>query len=145
MPATSHQEADLTALIRGQGMRVTPPRLAVCEYLQSATGPVTHAMVAQALVPKGIDQATVFRNLVSLADSNLVRKLDLGDHLYRYEWCGEEAAESPHAHFVCVQCGEVICLTDLHRLAACHARRLAGDLIRDITDIVYKGHCSNCG
>lgn len=110
---------DLRALIRERGLRATPARLAVCDVLSKASGPLTHAEVSKLLASRDIDQTTVFRNLTDLAEVNLIRRIEVGDHVYRFEWQGGVEHDTSHAHFVCVECGEV-------------------------TEVLYKGHCSSC-
>ena len=135
---------DLRSLIREKGLRATPARTAVCEVLQRASSPLTHADVAKLLDERGTDQATVFRNLNDLVEVSLVRRLEVGDHLYRFEWCGETAPQTGHAHFVCVDCGEVSCLED-HQPPMLTALAAGGrSFIGDVTEVLYKGHCANC-
>ena len=135
---------ELRSLIREKGLRATPARTAVCEVLQRASSPLTHADVAKLLDARGTDQATVFRNLNDLAEVNLVRRLEVGDHLYRFEWCGEPARDTGHAHFVCVDCGEVSCLEDLQSGTPKAVPPAARKLIGDVTEVLYKGHCAHC-
>ena len=135
---------DLRALIRARGLRATPAHIAVCEALLQAAGPLTHAEVARLLDARGTDQTTVFRNLSDLSEAGLVRRLEVGDHVYRFEWCGTADSDSGHAHFVCVDCGEVTCLPDLPPSAPAAVQRAGRKLIRDVTEVLYKGHCTHC-
>ncbi len=136
---------DVRLLVREKGLRATPARLAVCEVLRKASAPLTHAEVASLLEERGTDHATVFRNLVDLSQVGLVRRLEVGDHLYRFEWCGTETDYSPHAHFVCVDCGEVTCLPEVPQASISPLRQTARRIIRDVTEVLYKGHCRQCG
>lgn len=138
------QKPDYRALIRDKGLRATPARLAVCDALQEAEGPLTHAEVAKLLDGRGTDQTTVFRNLCDLAEVGLVRRLEVGDHLYRFEWSGTAETESGHAHFVCVDCGEVTCLHDMSAASAPPVQKAAKRGIREVTEVLYKGHCTQC-
>jgi Fur family transcriptional regulator, ferric uptake regulator len=140
----SKYKTDLRALIREKGLRATPARIAVCEALQQAPGPLTHAEVAKLLDDRGTDQTTVFRNLSDLTEVGLVRRLEVGDHLYRFEWSGSPGTESGHAHFVCVECGEVTCLHDMSAESATPVQRAAKRGIGTVTEVLYKGHCTDC-
>jgi Fur family ferric uptake transcriptional regulator len=141
---SNKQKTDLRDLIRSKGLRATPARLAVCVALQKAEAPLTHAEVAKLLDSRGTDQTTVFRNLTDLAEVGLLRRLEVGDHLYRFEWAGSTEHEGTHAHFVCVDCGGVTCLPE-HSPSAPPALRTGGKkVIRDVTEVLYKGHCSQC-
>ena len=102
----------LRELMRGHGMRVTNARIMVLRYLQSVDGPRSHAEVHQELENAGFDRATIYRNLLDLTDAGLLRRSDLGDHVWRFEAIDPLHAESEEQppHFVCVQCGTVTCL-----------------------------------
>jgi len=103
----------LRTQLRAAGLRVTAPRVAVLQRLHAATGPVSHADLAETLSPDGWDRATIYRNLADLTEAGLVRRADLGDHVWRFELRGEVPAHetaASHAHFVCNSCGTVSCL-----------------------------------
>ena len=74
--------AELKALLRKSGLRSTSARLAVLAHLQRARTPISHAELAKDLVPTGLDRATVYRNLMDLAESGLVARAELGDHVW---------------------------------------------------------------
>ncbi len=72
--------------------------------------PVSHPELFEALAQQGFDRATLYRNLVDLAEAGIVRRTDLGDHVWRYELRLSEGHVIEHPHFVCTDCGEVACL-----------------------------------
>ncbi|MFZ4732690.1 MAG: Fur family transcriptional regulator [Pirellulales bacterium] len=107
----------LKQAIRGLGLRCTAARLAVLQHLMVATGPETHAEVSQALADTGFDRATIYRNLTELTDVGLVSRIELGDHVWRFEVrrVGRDGKRAiDHPHFVCTSCGEVSCLDDVN-------------------------------
>ena len=71
--------------IRATGLRATSPRIAVLQSLGRSRTPVSHAELAAELAPKGWDRATIYRNLIDLTNAGLVRRTDMGDHLWRFE------------------------------------------------------------
>ncbi len=127
--------------LREAGLRSTPARIAVLLELQSSTSPVTHAELAERLVPTGFDKTTIFRNLNDLADAELVRRTELGDHVWRFEVREGHAHDEGHPHFVCVECGGVTCLGEVELTTASRKR---WDDIGRVTEILLKGHCLNC-
>lgn len=128
--------------IRDAGLRATPARSATLRLLRESSTPMTHAAVADHLAETGIDQATAFRNLNDLADAELVRRTELGDHVWRFEAIGtEEDHKSGHPHFLCVDCGAVSCLDDV-KLTAGSLRQSAK--IGEVTEILLRGHCNGC-
>src|SRR5688572_30860026 len=99
--------------LRAAGLRSTTSRVAVLQHVAAGGQPVSHADVAEVLVPQGYDKSTLYRCLVELADAGLLSRLDAGDHAWRFEPKDEQHATGEHPHFVCVDCGQVTCLPDV--------------------------------
>lgn len=112
-PVKSAPAADqLRQTLRGAGLRVTAPRIAVLRELVEARAALSHADVAVRLAAE-FDRATVYRNLMDLTHADLVRRTDLGDHVWRFEWIGQGRHENAaHPHFICGSCGTVTCLPE---------------------------------
>lgn len=138
MKSKSHIDAVKQA-IRSVGLRATPARVATLNLLRSASAPMTHAEVASLLSEGGVDKATAFRNLNDMADAGLLRRAELGDHVYRFEEVGN--AHDPHPHFLCVTCGTVTCL-DQVKLTVGSQR--ASEEVGEVTEILLRGHCNSC-
>jgi Fur family ferric uptake transcriptional regulator len=96
--------------LRGVGLRVTAPRLAVLDALAQIGRPATHGEVVERVTDGGWDRATIYRNLVDLADAGLLVRSDLGDHLWRFTLADDGPHVGHHPHFVCTACGDVACL-----------------------------------
>jgi Fur family ferric uptake transcriptional regulator len=135
---------ELKAELREAGLRSTSARLAVMQQLKAARKPISHAELADHLAPTGLDRATVYRNLMDLAESGLVSRAELGDHVWRYEIRrnGHDHA-SEHPHFVCVDCGKVTCLNDV-RVDISPAPGTKKSSIASLTEVLLKGHCEKC-
>ncbi len=135
---------DLRQRIRDSQLRVTGPRVAVLERLVAAKGPVSHGELADKLAPAGWDRATVFRVLNDLTEASLVHRVDLGDHVWRFEYCAESEphAGGEHPHFVCNDCGDVVCLpdADVQVKSSTGPRALRGHAL----EIQLKGRCDRC-
>lgn len=129
--------------LRSAQLRATAPRLAVLACLEAASTPLTHAEVHAALLPQGLDRATVYRNLVDLVEAGLATKRDLGDHLWRFERTSSATDEHEHPHFVCVECGQIECLPE-----ATVAVRPSADVPRAFADqrldVQLRGRCDGC-
>jgi Fur family ferric uptake transcriptional regulator len=123
------------ATIREAGLRCTPARIAVLQRLAEAPGPATHAEVAALLAPGGkgggfgIDKATVYRNLVELTDAGILSRIEVGDHVWRFELRkrgSDGSAAADHPHFVCTECGSVSCLEGMEVTLSPHPEGGAG-------------------
>jgi Fur family transcriptional regulator, ferric uptake regulator len=134
--------AEIREQMRSSGLRCTAARVAVVQHLRRATSPLTHAEIAEVLMPLGFDKATVFRNLIDLADAGLVARTELGDHVWRFELRDQNDPEAgTHPHFVCTDCGSVTCMDDVEFNAASEKR---ASLIGRVTEILLKGQCKKC-
>lgn len=128
---------ELKQLLRGHGLRATPARIAVLGYLAQANRPLTHLEVTEGLEEKGLEKSTLFRALSDMAEVNLLRKLELGDHVWRFELV-HSTDPTAHPHMLCVDCGSVQCLDD-GQVELKTSRSLG-----PIEDILIKGHCKEC-
>ena len=142
MNSPTDETAVLSEMIRDTGLRCTEARLAVMRKLGRIQSPISHAELAEELVPEGFDQATVFRNLNDLTEANLLTRAELGDHVWRFERKSpHDPSDGGHPHFVCVDCGGVTCLSDVE-FSKRTQRRARG--IGTITEILLRGHCKAC-
>src|SRR5687768_5216424 len=104
---------ELRQKLRDSGLRATLPRIAVMQQLLAARAPLSHGEVAEKLAHEGFDRATVYRNLIDLSDVGLLRRSDIGDHVWRFELVtSEEHGQAEHPHFICSGCGAVECLPE---------------------------------
>jgi Fur family ferric uptake transcriptional regulator len=124
--------------LRAAGLRATAPRVEVLRALAERRAPVSHSQLCEALA--GWDRATLYRNLTDLAEVGLLRRIDHGDHVWRYEAAGHPA---DHAHFVCTSCGDVACVPEVTialPAGAAGPRALAGGRV----DVELRGECDAC-
>ncbi len=140
--ASAEEIAALQALLRGAGLRSTTARIAVLQRLRGAKAPLSHAELADELMPLGLDKATVFRNLTDLTDAGLVVRTELGDHVWRFEVHDHpHGAKGKHPHFVCITCGSVTCLGGVKLPPQLTAR---GKDIGSVTEVLLRGYCKSC-
>lgn len=135
---------DIRRRLRSVGMRSTSARIAVLRRLDAARKPLSHAEMADQLAGDGFDRVTVYRNLLELVDSGLASRVDLGDHVWRFEVFREEGGHrNDHPHFVCLDCGGVACLSGV-TVTVRPARGAKAPAFGEVTEVVLKGHCANC-
>jgi Fur family ferric uptake transcriptional regulator len=98
-------DAENAAKLRRLGLRVTPIRLAVFRVLSRAHHPMSHRDVVEQL--RGTDRVSIFRTLTSLVDAKLARRVELGDHTWRFELvdAGDDAAW--RGTFSCIRCLQI--------------------------------------
>jgi Fur family ferric uptake transcriptional regulator len=140
MPKHKATDERLRERIRQAGLRCTAARVAVLHRLQAAASPLSHSELAAELVPLGYDQATVYRNLIELAEKGLLARVDLGDHVWRFEVLPTGEPPGEHPHFVCTDCGEVSCLPGVSVNLSASPESPIGR----ITQVLLKGQCGRC-
>jgi Fur family ferric uptake transcriptional regulator len=137
--------ATIRMTIRTTGLRSTSPRVAVLAHLQTATMPLSHAELFDALGDQGFDRATIYRNLTDLTEAGLLVRTDVGDHVWRFELRreGQRGHQIEHPHFMCTDCGEVSCLPSSSvRISPTSGMPRAVNA-RSI-QVQFKGRCDRC-
>ena len=112
--------------------------------LVATRGARTHGEIAASVDPD-LDRATVYRILIDLTEAGLVRRSDLGDHAWRFEWIGGGAhGEGAHPHFICGSCGTVQCLPE--SAVSVHVPRGAPRSLRKRrgVSVQLRGLCDAC-
>jgi Fur family ferric uptake transcriptional regulator len=141
------RRSELRSILHSKGLRATPARVALLAALSDATGPVSHQELTEKLDDLGLDKSTVFRGLQDLTEVGLLHRLDLGDHVWRYEPVKEilgdqrdarSAEEHLHPHLLCVECGEIRCLSQEDVTIELSPK------LGKVVDVLVKGHCQKC-
>lgn len=101
---------ELRVRLRTAGLRATPSRIAVYRLVLETRRPMSHAEVADAFAGEAWNRTTIYRNLVDLSHAELLRRADLGDRVFRFVAAGAAHGPAEHPHFVCTDCGQVLCL-----------------------------------
>ena len=140
---THSARIEFRALLKENGLRATSPRLAVMLALREHHGPMTHDDVVSELPAGAHDKASIWRVLSDLTAVGIVRRMDLGDRIWRYEFVDEnQTAEDSHPHFLCEECGVVSCLPALK------VTTLDGSLPKQLVNASFQiriaGTCSVC-
>lgn len=82
----TYSRNDLTEMLKEAGLRVTDHRLAVLEAVAKVKQPITvYELVDDLRKKHNIDQATVYRNLSSLHEAGVLRRLDFNHGHAHYE------------------------------------------------------------
>ncbi|HMO13213.1 MAG TPA: Fur family transcriptional regulator [Pirellulaceae bacterium] len=126
--------------LRQAKLRVTPTRVAVFDCLASSDVPLTHVEVFERLNSFSVDKSTVFRVLQDFVQVGFARRIDIGDHTWRFEFVSEKAGpqSSSHAHLLCNECGSITNLDDSE------IKLRVPESAGVVEDIVLRGKCSPC-
>ena len=130
-------------MLRERGMRSTAARIAVLVALHEKKGPMTHEQVMASLPAGAFDKASVWRILSDLADCGLLRRMDLGDRIWRYELQDScRTVAENHTHFLCESCGDVSCLPPLEVRGS--DGKLPAALVNAEFHVRVMGRCAIC-
>ena len=135
---------DARQAIRAAGLRSTTSRVAVLQHVAAAGKPVSHAEVADALVPQGYRQIDALplpgrAGRRGPARPGWTRATTPGGSSSKTE----EHASGEHPHFVCVDCGKVTCLPDVDvKISPAKGAKAAS--LGNVTEVFFKGHCKEC-
>lgn len=88
-------------ILRKSGLKATPARLQLLEFLQSVAKPVTVAdIMANPEISSSINQSTAYRSLDQMAERGIIYKTYFDNESAWYEW-----QETHHHHVTCSDCG----------------------------------------
>ncbi|WP_062353229.1 peroxide-responsive transcriptional repressor PerR [Bacillus kwashiorkori] len=102
--STSHLKEALDTL-KQTGVRITPQRHAILEYLINSMTHPTADEIYKALEGKfpNMSVATVYNNLRVFREVGLVKELTYGDSSSRFDF-----TTSDHYHAICESCGKIV-------------------------------------
>lgn len=127
--------------VRDAGLRATGPRVAVLQLLAGAKRPLSYTEVVAELGQDEWDQTSLYRNLVKLAESELVRVASRVGGIARYEFSSSSNEDHAHPHFSCSDCGVVNCLPTMELTDMVDSRWRAS--VRE-AELQVVGTCPSC-
>lgn len=134
---------DATSLLHESGLRATPGRLALAEFLASHADPVGTPELTKRFVPKTMDTATLYRTLEAFESNGLVRTASIDRNFASYEWNHDR---EHHHHLVCTNCKKIEDIPD------CDLEAISKSLIKTSKhfasisshSLEFFGLCKNC-
>jgi len=127
--------------LRDAGYRNGPARVAVIELLDGEDCCVSASDVHASLAER-VGLASVYRVLESLSAVGLVRRIDVGDGIARYEPLRESGEH--HHHLVCTECGKVEAFDDAELERAIRRVEAKSGYAVEQHDVVLQGACDTC-
>jgi Fur family transcriptional regulator, stress-responsive regulator len=132
---------DYERTVRGAGLRVTRPRLAVLSAVHDHPHADTHSIIAVVRRDHGeVSHQAVYDVLRDLTDAGLVRRLQPTGSLARYE----ARVGDNHHHVVCRSCGAIVDVDCAIGDAPCLTP--VDDFGYEIgeAEVIYWGRCPEC-
>lgn len=131
--------SDLTRLAEVRGLKLTPQRRAIVDYLQAAGHHPTPEEVLHAINRRFpmTSRATVYNTLNMLKGEGLLREV-FEDGVVRFD-----PNLSPHHHFICRQCGAVEDV-DWDAVPRGFSVALPGGRKVETFSVTLRGLCAGC-
>ena len=122
--------SELAKILRDNGCKVTPQRLAVYDMLSLTTEHPTAEMIYQKVKEQypTMSFATVYKSVEIFSKLGVIQVLNTGEDSFRYD-----AKTSEHPHIKCTKCGRV---NDVSHLDA----RAVESLVENETGFKVNGH-----
>lgn len=130
---------ELIRKLRDAGCKSTPTRVVLLKIFSKAHKPITTTSLLAKI--KGVDTATIYRNLISLQKIGLIRKVDLQKKDEYYE-----LNMVHHHHIICRECGVFEDFKLCHIDAITKKTLNKSTKFRSITDhsLEFYGICNTC-
>ncbi|RYM00002.1 peroxide-responsive transcriptional repressor PerR [Sporolactobacillus sp. THM7-7] len=128
-------------MLKGSGVRITPQRHAILEYLVDSDSHPTADEIYKALEHKfpNMSVATVYNNLRVFKKTGLVKELTYGDSSSRFDFSSKQ-----HYHIICTRCGKIV---DFHYPSLDEVEALAAQVTGFVVDhhrLEIYGVCPEC-
>ena len=142
MPTSSDSErsSNYERMVRGAGLRVTRPRLAVLSAVHDHPHADTHSIMAAVRRDSEVSHQAVYDVLRDLTDAGLVRRFQPTGSLALYE----ARVRDNHHHLVCRSCSAIVDVDCAVGDAPCLTP--ADDSGYEISEaeVTYWGRCPQC-
>lgn len=130
----------IAELLRDNGYKVTPQRLAVYDAINHNTTHPNAEAIYTKLQPQypSMSLATVYKTMEIFAKIGVVKILQCGEDAHRYDY-----NTTQHAHIRCVQCNRVIDVDIDEKALAKQAAMQSGFAIEGVS-LSFLGLCKDC-
>ncbi|PSL26020.1 Fur family peroxide stress response transcriptional regulator [Planomicrobium soli] len=135
------QLKDALDALKSTGVRITPQRHAILEYMIHSTAHPTADDIYRALEKTfpNMSVATVYNNLRVFRKAGLVKELTYGDSSSRFDFVTHD-----HYHMICSDCGKIV---DFHYPGLDEVEHLASHVTGfqvDYHRLELYGTCKDC-
>ena len=130
-------------MIKAQSHTPTNARVLVLNTLLNAPLPLSHPEIQKHII-EPIDRVTIYRVLDWLGTQGFVHSVISPDKTRRFKANPDDASqqsEHQHAHFECIECGQVFCLNNVNHAIT---QSLPEQFIASNIHLSISGICANC-
>jgi Fur family transcriptional regulator, ferric uptake regulator len=109
-------DIEVENILKRNHLSITESRKKILLLFLNHTGALEHADIERNAGEK-FDRVTVYRTLQTFVEKGIIHTIPTSDNSIRYALCKDDCSEGHHhdnhVHFVCLQCGNTICLDDV--------------------------------
>lgn len=134
-------QAELHKTIRAHGLSPSAQRVAIYQFLVTHPIHPTVDDIYKALRPKikTLSRTTVYNVLHAFVENGLTTKVHIEDLELRYD-----ANVTPHAHFKCLNCGNVYDFGETPTLDLLPLAAIPEDFKTTSATLILRGKCPHC-
>jgi len=131
----------IRATFKNKGLKLTPQRIAVYEYLLGTKEHPSAETIYSKLIQDfpTMSFATVYKSLKTLCEVELVQEINLGEGNFRYDAFIDE-----HAHFQCTSCNRVMDMMDVSTRNILLEASKSREFIVESSKLYFFGKCRAC-
>jgi Fur family ferric uptake transcriptional regulator len=129
-------------ILQQHSLKNTKIRQAVLGLLMQSDEGLSHQDLSKSL-DVDFDRVTLFRTLHAFEENGILHKIiDLnGTAKYAYTLPDKNENQHSHAHFMCLKCGQVVCLDETFLL---NEIKVPQGFEKQMIDVQVKGVCVKC-
>jgi Fur family ferric uptake transcriptional regulator len=127
-------------ILHDAGLKHTAGREALLQLLMASDSPLTQEEISQKISGTGLNRVSIYRALEAFLSAGLIHRLESGDRVWKFAFCGCGQPGHCHAHFICRSCGLVECL-DSVKIPALPVK--SGYTVEE-REFYLKGVCAKC-
>ncbi len=135
------KKMSIADILKGVGLKRTTGREALLNVLMDAPFPLTQDEISLRLTDVGLNRVTIYRALDSFLEAGLVHRIESGERVWKFAYCGCGSREHCHPHFICRACGKVECLEDI---ALPEIRNIKHGYCIEGEELYLRGLCAAC-
>ena len=126
-------------ILNSHHLKRTSCREGIIDVIMQSEKALSEPEIRERLVGN-YDRTTFYRSFKTLEESSIVHKIVVDNQLVKYALDNSVTHKKQHAHFYCLHCGAVRCLSEVEIEIPSLPEGYSGSEM----EVVIKGTCKNC-
>ena len=138
-----NMDLQIADVLKRNSLSVTESRKKILNLFLNQAGALAHADIEKKAGEK-FDRVTIYRTLQTFVEKGIIHTIPTSDNSILYALCKDNCTEGHHhdnhVHFVCLQCGNTICLENV----TVPEVNLPKGFVTTNIEMVVNGICRDC-